>query len=53
MMNFIVGIISAITVGFVVLWSIRPAFREWVERPKYTILKNDQRLLETQQERAI
>jgi len=50
MINFIVGIVTVIAIGFVLLWVLRPSFRKWVERPKYTVLENDQRLKETKQE---
>jgi hypothetical protein len=32
-----------IAAGFLSLWILRPPFRKWVEQPKYTELKNDQR----------
>jgi hypothetical protein len=51
MMNLIVGIISALAIGFVSLWIFRPSFRKWVERPKYTVLQNDQRFREIEQKR--
>jgi hypothetical protein len=49
MINFIVGIISVMAAGFVVVWIARPSFRKWIEQPKYTVLENDRRFKETQQ----
>jgi hypothetical protein len=49
MINFIVVIISVFAIGFLVLWILQPSFRTWVERPKYMVLENDQRLNETKQ----
>jgi hypothetical protein len=43
MINIVVSIITLITAGFLILWILRPSFRNWVERPKYTMLQNDQR----------
>jgi membrane-associated phospholipid phosphatase len=51
MMDLIVGIITAFAIGFVLLWILRPSLRKWVERPKYTVLRNDQRFKETEQKR--
>jgi hypothetical protein len=41
MINIIVSLVTAIAVAFLAVWFLRPAFRLWVERPKYTMLKND------------
>jgi hypothetical protein len=43
MINVIVAIVTLIAAGFLLLWIFRPSFRKWVEQPKYTMLKNDQR----------
>jgi hypothetical protein len=43
MINFIVLATTAISVGFVVLWSLWPCFRKSIEKPKYTVLENDRR----------
>jgi ABC-type phosphate transport system permease subunit len=43
MINIIVGMITIIAFGFIVLWILRPSFRKWVEQPKYTMLENDRR----------
>ena len=39
MINFIVGIISVMAAGLVVVWIARPSFRKWIEQPKYTVLE--------------
>jgi hypothetical protein len=43
MINFIVVASTAISVGFVVFWSLWPWFRKSIEKPKYTVLENDRR----------
>jgi hypothetical protein len=43
MINIIVGIVTVIAAGFLLLWIFRPSFRKWVEQPKYTMLENDDR----------
>jgi hypothetical protein len=43
MINIIVGMITMIAVGFILLWILRPSFRKWVEQPKYTMLESDRR----------
>ena len=43
MINIIVGIVTAIAAGLLLLWILRPSFRKWVEQPKYTMLENDDR----------
>jgi hypothetical protein len=43
MINIIVAIVTVIAAGLLLLWILRPSFRKWVEQPKYTMLKNDQR----------
>lgn len=43
MINFIVVASTAISVGFVVIWSLWPLFRKSAEKPKYTVLENDRR----------
>jgi hypothetical protein len=39
-------IATVIAAAFVAVWITRPSFRKWVERPKYTVLQNDQRFKE-------
>ncbi len=39
MINFIVGIMSVMAAGLVVVWIARPSFRKWIEQPKYTVLE--------------
>lgn len=41
MINVIVAIVTLIAAGFLLLWILRPSFRNWVERPKYTMLQNE------------
>ena len=43
MINFILVASTAISVGFVVFWSLWPWFRKSIEKPKYTVLENDRR----------
>jgi hypothetical protein len=43
MINFIVIAATAISVGFVVVWSLWPWFRKSAESPKYRVLENDRR----------
>jgi hypothetical protein len=43
MINIIVAIVTLIAADLLLLWILRPSFRTWVEQPKYTMLKNDQR----------
>jgi hypothetical protein len=43
MINIIVGIITMIAAVFLLNWILRPSFRKWVEMPKYTMLRNDER----------
>ena len=51
MINIIVGIVTVIAAGFLLLWILRPSFRKWVEQPKYTMLRNDQRFKEADEAR--
>ena len=43
MMNLIVIVISAIMLGLLLLWWRWPAFRVWIERPKYYMLRQERR----------
>ena len=43
MINVIVGIITAIAVGFLLVWIWRPSFRKWIEMPKYKMLREEKR----------
>lgn len=43
MMNLIVIVISAIMLGLFLLWCFSPAFRVWIERPKYHMLRQERR----------
>ena len=51
MINIIVAIVTAIAAGFLLLWILRPSFRKWVEQPKYTMLENDRRFKENEENR--
>jgi hypothetical protein len=42
MINIIVAIVTLIAAGFLILWILRPSFRNWVERPKYFMLKSEE-----------
>ena len=41
MINIIVSACTAIGVVFMFVWMLRPAFRGWVEFPKYRMLANE------------
>jgi hypothetical protein len=43
MINLIVIVISAIVFGLLLLWWFSPAFRAWIERPKYFMLRQERR----------
>jgi hypothetical protein len=43
MMNLIVIVISAIMFGLLLLWWHWPAFRAWIEAPKYFMLRQERR----------
>jgi hypothetical protein len=43
MINVIVGIITVIAVGFLLIWIWRPSFRKWIEMPKYKMLREERR----------
>jgi hypothetical protein len=43
MMNLIVIVITAIMLGLLLLWWRWPAFRTWIERPKYFMLRQERR----------
>lgn len=43
MINIIVSACTAIGVVFILVWMLRPAFRGWVEFPKYRMLINERR----------
>jgi hypothetical protein len=47
MIDLIVGIVTVMAVGSLVLWIGLPRLRTWIEQPKYRILQNDQRQKET------
>lgn len=49
MINIIVGIVTVIAAGFLLVWILRPSFRKWVEQPKYTMLENDERFKRTEE----
>jgi hypothetical protein len=51
MINVIVIVVTIIAAGLLLVWILRPGFRKWVERPKYTMLENDQRFRDTEQPR--
>jgi hypothetical protein len=43
MINLIVIVISAIMFGLLLVWWRRPAFRIWIEAPKYFMLRQERR----------
>jgi hypothetical protein len=43
MINLIVIVISAIVFGLLLLWWLSPAFRAWIEAPKYSMLRRERR----------
>jgi hypothetical protein len=43
MINLIVIVISAIMFGLLLLWWLSPAFRAWIEKPKYFMLRQERR----------
>ena len=43
MINLIVLAISAIMFALLVVWWRRPAFRVWIEAPKYSMLDQERR----------
>ena len=43
MINSIVSACTAIGMVFILVWMLRPAFRGWVEFPKYRMLANERR----------
>jgi len=51
MINAIVAVITLATAGVVLFWIVRPSFRSWIEKPKYTMLETEDRLQETKTER--
>jgi hypothetical protein len=51
MINITVAIISLIAVGFVIVWILKPSFRNWVERPKYIMLERDQRFRDSEKQK--
>jgi hypothetical protein len=43
MINLIVISISAIMLALLLVWWRWPAFREWIEAPKYSMLRQERR----------
>jgi hypothetical protein len=43
MINLIVILISAIMLALLVVWWRWPAFRAWIEAPKYSMLRQERR----------
>ena len=43
MINLIVIVITAIMFGLLLLWWLWPAFRSWIEAPKYFMLRQERR----------
>ena len=39
-MDAVVFVALAFAAGFVIAWSVSPALRAWIERPKYRFQKN-------------
>ena len=48
MINAIVAVITLATAGVVLFWIVRPSVRGWMEKPKYTMLENAEKLQETE-----
>jgi hypothetical protein len=43
MINLIVIVISAVMLALLLVWWRRPAFRVWIEAPKYSMLRQERR----------
>jgi hypothetical protein len=43
MINLIVIVVSALMLGLLVVWWRWPAFRAWIEAPKYSMLRQERR----------
>ena len=43
MINLIVSLISAIMLALLLVWWRWPAFRAWIEAPKYSMLRQERR----------
>jgi hypothetical protein len=50
MINLIVILISAIMFALVLVWWRCPAFRVWIEAPKYSMLRQERRFDDQQAE---
>ena len=48
MINAIVVVITAIALGFCLVWLLRPSFRRWVEQPKFRMLEQDKEFFSDQ-----
>jgi hypothetical protein len=48
MIDAIVAIITLATAGVVLFWIVRPSVRSWIEKPKYTMLEDAEKLQETE-----
>lgn len=51
MINLIVGFITAIMFALLLVWWRWPAFRLWVEAPKYSMLRQEHRFDDQDKER--
>jgi hypothetical protein len=51
MINLIVGFITAIMFALLLVWWRWPAFRLWVEAPKYSMLRQEHRFDDQGKER--
>jgi hypothetical protein len=47
MINLIMIAISAIMLALLLLWLLWPAFRDWIEAPKYFMLRQERRFNRT------
>jgi hypothetical protein len=43
MIDLIVIVVSALTLGLLIGWWRWPAFRAWIEAPKYSMLRQERR----------
>ena len=48
MFAILVLLMVGILIGFVIAWAVVPAFRTWIERPKYTMLERERLFAEAE-----
>jgi hypothetical protein len=53
MINLIVIVISAVMLALLLVWWRWPAFRVWIEAPKYSMLRQERRFEEHTSEQAL